>query len=62
MNRKLKKLALSRETLRNLSEHEVRTVAGGITETECPRVCSIDTCRTECTQTVCTNCCRTDEC
>jgi hypothetical protein len=57
MNRKLKKLALHRETVRNLSETEVRTVAGGITETDCLRVCSIENCRTDtCTQ--CTNTCR----
>jgi hypothetical protein len=57
MNRKLRKLSLSRETLRHLSEREARTVAGGITDTNCPRACSIDTCHSECTCTQCSNCC-----
>lgn len=51
MNRKMKQLSLSRETVRNLSDNEMRTAAGGISavETGC------HDCRTE----TCTQCSRT---
>jgi len=35
MNKKIKKLSLTKETLRNLSGHEMKGVAGGISNTCC---------------------------
>jgi hypothetical protein len=57
MKRRIKKLNLSRETVRNLSDKEAAMVAGGFTETNCAVTCSIENCRTDtCTQ--CSNTCR----
>jgi len=36
MRRKAKKLQLSKETVRNLDERQIRAVAGGVTVTTCP--------------------------
>ena len=49
MNRKIRKLNLSRETVRNLSDNEMRTAAGGASETNC-RDCRTETC-TQCSHT-----------
>lgn len=54
MDKKIKKLTLSRETLRNLDDHELGLVAGGVTTLPCSsngtRACSL------CTQ-ACSVCC-----
>jgi len=57
---KKKKLSLSRETVKNLFDDELRTVAGGVTETNCtgcPRLCSDPCTSSDCTRTVCSICC-----
>ncbi len=56
MQKKVKKLRLSRETVRNLTENELQTMAGGAITTTCPRPCSLGTCVTECTR--CSECCQ----
>lgn len=50
MNRKMKKLNLNRETVRNLSDDKMRTVAGGDwtnprtdTCTRCSHTCRVET-------------------
>lgn len=55
MKKRVKKLVLNKETLRNLSENELQKAAGGDTTTPCfspPRVCT-----PLCTVTRCTGCC-----
>lgn len=56
MNRKARRLALHRETLRNLSDESLRRAGGGVSEmrSECPNskcTCGSDPCPTDvCTQ------------
>ena len=44
MNKQLKKLSLSKETLRNLSGHELKGVVGGVTISCCNSSDISDTC------------------
>jgi len=63
MNKKTRKLNLSRETVRDLSGGDLRGVNGAATlladsctcTQTCPRPCSIVSCVTECT--MCSDCC-----
>jgi hypothetical protein len=58
MNKKIRKLSLNRETVRDLSGNDLRRAAGGETQVAdtcpitytCPRPCSHETfCASECT-------------
>lgn len=59
MNKKVRKLALSRETVRDLSARELQNAAAAASELvnscTCPRPCSLASCVSECTQ--CSDCC-----
>jgi hypothetical protein len=49
MKKQLKKLSLSKETLRNLSGHEMKGVVGGVTNTCCNSSGgTVDTCTPTC--------------
>lgn len=53
-----KKLALSKETLRNLSDHQLEGVAGGVTQG-----CASTSSSGNCTGTIVSDChCPTDHC
>ena len=55
MKKKLKKLSLSKETLRNLSGHEMKGVPGGISNTCCNSSgdYTIETCTPTCNTRIC---------
>lgn len=55
MKRKIRKLALTKETLRSLEENSLGDVAGGATGVTCP----VMSCQVECTNAtrVCSVCC-----
>lgn len=59
MNKKVRKLSLCRETVRDLSGSDLRGVMGAASmfadSCTCPRPCSLFSCVTECTQ--CSDCC-----
>ena len=59
MNKKTRKLILSRETVRGMDTGELRGVQGAASmfadSCTCPRPCSFISCATECTQ--CSECC-----
>jgi natural product precursor len=44
LKKKLKKLELSRETLRNLSERDLQTAVGGVTASQCSARCTAISC------------------
>jgi natural product precursor len=61
MDKKVKKLTLNRETVKKMFDEELRTVAGGATETvctACPRMCSDPCTSGDCSITrSCSGCC-----
>lgn len=59
MKRKAKKLILSRETLVNMEDRQMKTVVGGtIIQSNCMGCAETATdCSNRCTRTICSNCC-----
>jgi natural product precursor len=48
MKKQIKRLSLSKETLRNLSERDMQIVVGGATFVQCSNPCVSDECSGSC--------------